>query len=301
MGMPQFPKMDPRWKADYSKSKLELYRDVAMKCILELKELEVLCFVQHIDEIDEGFPSWVPQWDQEDQQCAIANSVDFKWKAGGKSSVSARVDLDLSVLKVGGIAFDVVGSVQKVNAFEWFDSAKRVLENHPVLEFWRSQNSRPTSYPTAEPSIEAYSLVLTTGMDFDSRKAVDDYVTFRADFAAYIIRLLELSGQDTNQYSDFRKESTSTGWSRYETFAFNRSWNRSLFFTRKGYMGLGPNCLRVGDIVCVLFGATVPFILRPKYNYYQLVGEAYVHGIMEGEAMQQCEAGELEKRIFEIQ
>src|SRR5271163_1701361 len=81
IGMPQFAKMDPPWKAEYSKSKLELYRDAAVRCILELKDLEVLSSVQHIDEIDEGFPSWIPQWDQEYQQCAIANSLEFKWKA----------------------------------------------------------------------------------------------------------------------------------------------------------------------------------------------------------------------------
>ncbi|KAK5991534.1 hypothetical protein PT974_09818 [Cladobotryum mycophilum] len=54
--------------------------------------------------------------------------------------------------------------------------------------------------------------------------------------------------------------------------------------------GLGPRDSEVGDKVCVLFGCTVPVILRPvkseaDNSMYQLVGEAYVHGVMDGEAV----------------
>ena len=41
-----------------------------------------------------------------------------------------------------------------------------------------------------------------------------------------------------------------------------------------------------GDCVCVLFGGDTPFILRPKDNSeWQFIAEAYVHGIMDGEAL----------------
>jgi hypothetical protein len=41
-----------------------------------------------------------------------------------------------------------------------------------------------------------------------------------------------------------------------------------------------------GDIIWLLPDADVPFILRPLENgHYKLVGEAYVHGIMHGEAL----------------
>lgn len=58
--------------------------------------------------------------------------------------------------------------------------------------------------------------------------------------------------------------------------------------------------MQPGDIVCVLFGAQVPFILRRKDSRYQLVGESYVHGIMYGEAIKMLEDGELEKQTFSI-
>ena len=38
-------------------------------------------------------------------------------------------------------------------------------------------------------------------------------------------------------------------------------------------------------LVAIIYRAPKPFILRPKGENYQLVGECYVHGIMDGEAM----------------
>ncbi|PMD28931.1 hypothetical protein L207DRAFT_380461, partial [Hyaloscypha variabilis F] len=61
---------------------------------------------------------------------------------------------------------------------------------------------------------------------------------------------------------------------------------RKLFTTVQGYMGLAPSTAREGDLVCVLLGGDVPFILRPSKSNYSLIGESYVHGIMDGEKIQ---------------
>jgi hypothetical protein len=63
---------------------------------------------------------------------------------------------------------------------------------------------------------------------------------------------------------------------------------RVLFTTEGGLLGLGPDGMAVGDQLCLLPGARVPFLLRkseklravPSWN---LVGECYVRGIMHGE------------------
>ena len=60
---------------------------------------------------------------------------------------------------------------------------------------------------------------------------------------------------------------------------------RRFFTTREGYIGLAPSRTTAGDLVCVIQGANVPFILRPTGENYVLVGECYCHGIMHGEAM----------------
>lgn len=64
--------------------------------------------------------------------------------------------------------------------------------------------------------------------------------------------------------------------------------NRVVFKTDNGLIGLGPDYMAVGDQVWDLLGGSVPFILRkPAANNpekeFSLVGECYVHGIMNGE------------------
>lgn len=60
------------------------------------------------------------------------------------------------------------------------------------------------------------------------------------------------------------------------------------FITSQGYVGLGPDDMEVGDVVSIFYGAPVPFVLRPVDDgKFKLMGEAYVHGIMDGEFMKE--------------
>jgi hypothetical protein len=63
------------------------------------------------------------------------------------------------------------------------------------------------------------------------------------------------------------------------------SSGRSPFVTEHGHLGVSSSEVRQGDIVALIAGAQVPFVLRPCRNgEYSIVSEAYVDGIMEGEA-----------------
>jgi hypothetical protein len=49
-------------------------------------------------------------------------------------------------------------------------------------------------------------------------------------------------------------------------------------------MGMFPEGTVNGDVVCAIMGATTPFVIRPEEGgTYRFVGEAYVHGLMNGE------------------
>jgi hypothetical protein len=54
--------------------------------------------------------------------------------------------------------------------------------------------------------------------------------------------------------------------------------------------GLAPQGSKVSDIVCILLGCSVPVVLSrgsgENRSLYKVVGEAYVHGMMDGEAME---------------
>ena len=71
----------------------------------------------------------------------------------------------------------------------------------------------------------------------------------------------------------------------YSDAAIWRCIKRSFVTTSKGYLGLAPWGARKDDVICVLRGGDVPFVLREKeqeHGYWELVGEAYLHGIMDG-------------------
>jgi len=56
---------------------------------------------------------------------------------------------------------------------------------------------------------------------------------------------------------------------------------------------LGPEAAREGDVVAVLFGGIVPFVLRPfevpeGRKCWKLVGECFVPGLMQGEAVEEA-------------
>ena len=58
-----------------------------------------------------------------------------------------------------------------------------------------------------------------------------------------------------------------------------------MFVTSTGWLGLAPYGTIEGDVVFVAVGADVPYILRSCEDWYELIGECYVQGIMDGETM----------------
>jgi hypothetical protein len=72
-------------------------------------------------------------------------------------------------------------------------------------------------------------------------------------------------------------------------------WHRKFFLTagdetrvRSPRYGLAPSRAEVNDIICIFFGCNVPVVLRKSMEQpgmYQLIGECYVHGIMNGESL----------------
>jgi hypothetical protein len=85
-----------------------------------------------------------------------------------------------------------------------------------------------------------------------------------------------------------------------EVLMRRKSYGTRLFTTDNSaaVIGTGLDGTRVGDVVCVLYGSDVPFIIRQVGNKgeYKLIGECYVSGIMHGEALDMG----LEEREFRL-
>lgn len=68
-----------------------------------------------------------------------------------------------------------------------------------------------------------------------------------------------------------------------------RNFYRKFVVTSKGYVGVTHAQSRVEDSIVLLRGCTIPMILRRREGGWRVVGEAYVHGIMDGEAWRERE------------
>ncbi|OBT52043.1 hypothetical protein VE04_07771 [Pseudogymnoascus sp. 24MN13] len=59
-----------------------------------------------------------------------------------------------------------------------------------------------------------------------------------------------------------------------------------LFKTDRGHLGSSSNIIQPGDVIWIIKGVKVPYVLRPTESQsHHLIGPAYVHGVMHGEAV----------------
>ncbi|OGM45269.1 hypothetical protein ABOM_006437 [Aspergillus bombycis] len=97
--------------------------------------------------------------------------------------------------------------------------------------------------------------------------------------------------------------------SSIRSFIMQATYRRKFFFTANGRTGLGPVGTEIDDTVCIFPGAKTPFILRRRptgvggvgggrYRYpfirlamkaHEILGDCYVHRLMDGEAMHDWE------------
>ena len=101
---------------------------------------------------------------------------------------------------------------------------------------------------------------------------------------------------DTNGVRDFMGSSDRNMESKIRSIEA-ATYGRSMFRTEAGRLGLCLPESQVGDEVWVLHGGRVPFVLRlgdistakdlpgDIMRFHNFIGEAYLHGIMDGEAM----------------
>lgn len=122
-----------------------------------------------------------------------------------------------------------------------------------------------------------------------------------ADATAYWEKLRLLNSKP---FSSGREEDEhKVKWQRYRDSAAYVCNQRRFFVTKKGFFGLGPGAMQEGDHVAILLGADVPFVIRevcedrkdvetwkkenrptPMDCKFQLIGECYVDGLMQGQA-----------------
>ncbi|KAF5017830.1 hypothetical protein F66182_10212 [Fusarium sp. NRRL 66182] len=102
-------------------------------------------------------------------------------------------------------------------------------------------------------------------------------------FANYLARISD-SPSDVKHDIGLQRNPDPKEGDIFATAMDESGLDRMLFKTEVGYLGLGPARTLVGDTAVLVAGAHVPFVLRRGIPGWMLVGEAYVHGVMYGEA-----------------
>jgi hypothetical protein len=158
-----------------------------------------------------------------------------------------------------------------------------------------------TPYPSGE-TLDLVACHTLTARKDGYGMIVEDMPQHLANFDAFRTSI----GHFTTSYPPRSNCNTSGDASCFLLAAHPACGNRKLFHTSKGYLDLSPAPLQAGDVVCVLAGGTIPFVLRqdarssPSKRRFQLVGEAYVHGIMNGEAVSNFSVNDPAKVAFNI-
>lgn len=287
---------------DYDKSIYQLYIELAVKGLADLKTPAALSFVSHQGKsINQRLPSWV--WDlstQNDDTYRI-DITGKLFQTGMETEMGVSVSRCNTKLFVRGVMFDHVDVCREEFAPLGKYSSERVSRYvSDTLSFVHGEKL-PFRYNDMSVELIA-SLVMVCGKS-GLLKAENDVLQHLERFHAYC----DQNGIDhvrsaLEEEPDTVLRQEAVNQRRAGKFVQNLSscYGRKVFRTRQGYFGLGPHLMEPGDLVCVLFGFPTPFILRKVDRHYLLIGECHVLGIMNGEVMEKWRNGELEAIYFEI-
>lgn len=291
---------------DYTKSPVAVFRDAALYCIRETEDLDVLYLVRHRlnGQSLHALPTWVPSWNQPYDNAKDAyypnttdvltcskeqtmKSTDLQWSNGDQLYVTGLVVEEVQACSILMADNSVLGDILSMRLSEAVVYSF-TLEDEEFQEDSLSQSGLP--------------MTLTAGRN---------YLGIR-----WSLEGCELASTAYNELvqgnciPDLESLDCREGWITDETLAsqFRRAMytaltNRRLYATKSGKLGLGPQPMRPGDIIVVLYGCRLPVVLRRTDSIecqYEFVGTCYLYGIMDGEAVEAHRAAGKEDVAFTL-
>jgi hypothetical protein len=276
---------------NYKKQYQEVYRSMAVDCLKQgsLELLTAICDPYWRDPYFKS--SWVPDWSMGSRATEfLCPSNPISASASNNCCSDVRFSDDGITLLAQGALVDAVAETHKPYLFHsmqerhsrggellsvlpdaWIEDrgGETLMRMGTRLLCWEKAALRLKSRHN-EDALMAFLRTITAGT-IDNLNLKDLYQSFC--MVQMFIR------PDREMDMTVLKNSFVFGK------AFHRaSWGRTLFGTRTGRVGIGPYSMRSSDLVVILKGGQTPYILRKKNDHHVLVGECYVHGIMQGEA-----------------
>ncbi|KAL8723917.1 MAG: hypothetical protein Q9181_007083 [Wetmoreana brouardii] len=288
-------------QTDYNKDMMEVYRDLTRFMMRKSpRMLDVLSHVQHLDEPpNDAFPTWVPKWFQSPSTSILGGTGiflaglcdgHFPYFAILHDCPLTGQPIRPNVLLVDGYFVDRV-----VRLSEFLDFG--VLDCPPVEGSW-AQLFGTSFFPLSSRTYRngeflqmalcktllagclgpvAASLASTSGVpegDLHIKYSQQGH----SDAAAYLMQYGDDgSSLSTVELTAINQSASAGDIDRYGQCAQVLSYNRRIYLTQNGFLGLGPRMMREGDEICVLFGGRLPFILRRMRDHHIFIGDTYIH------------------------
>ena len=230
-------------------------------------------------------PSWVPDFNLTRGGGFISNLLTLsRYIASGDSHADISQSLDSDKLTFKGIITD------RIRALSSMPKA-----NEPYLPWINSIANMINSIHASTDGISNHEIFWRTifaDRTHNSKPATPEYARYFDSYVAIMkMNAIDTARQDPDP--EILSQTCQEAWLFRMALNINLS-GRQAFITHGNRAGLAPPETLEGDMVCIPLGATTPFLLRENLAKegegkdqctYQLVGESYVHGIMEGEAL----------------
>ncbi|KAI0914183.1 HET-domain-containing protein [Ustulina deusta] len=250
-------------------------------------------------------PSWVPDFSEE-RICYPYSNIMFpeaSFKASGDLPQDIELDYETNSLIVKAITIDQVLDISETGPLDWGLHNLELVDVFKVLpilhEFVHAamdlceKHPSSSSLPDQRTSERLWWALITGRVE---RRPAD--VKFKEVFQPWILNLdLMASSRDRSHYSQRLKEGalgdgpglTADGTeTTYQYSLVEACFGRRIAITASGRLCVVPPLAKVGDSVIIPFGSQTPFLVRERHDQsdnigYELVGEAWVEGVMCGE------------------
>lgn len=262
---------------DYRKCATDTLRDATIFAINEEKCLGILERFP-LDQADRlaKLPSWVPAWWRPRRAKDASSLIKTQQTRSDWSSIGSKIENNGNTIRLKGISVDIVQQC-----------AERVVgdeapasEIFSCLRQWRTMSLR-SHCDLDHPG--HFGLTILGGHWWDSSEATLGHGHLVDATMRYLQETQRLPADPVTMLRS--SSSLARDVARFCIAFMKASCERRFFVTKSGRIGIGPANTKAGDIVAILQGGRLPFILRPVANQYKMLGSSYVYGIMKGEAV----------------
>lgn len=250
-------------------------------------------------------PTWCPDWRSEPETRILRQFRDNKdlYKAGGTTRSEIRFDPSLSACRCNGLAVDELAYLGPIwdgklaHCYAWeqqtrnqlFKLHRQIAESSSSARTGYSLSNAALSTRYADESLLEQGYIRTLLGD-NLPGSENTSTCFREAYdAREIYQLIE----DEGEGYVFPKvvkglETIPTGSRMFSSFYHQLSSTargRRLCVMRSGRLALCPARSKISDVVVILLGSVMPFVMRRSFEYFDMLGGAYVDGIMYGEGL----------------